>query len=624
MVNSINNVHSIKALARIGLFSAALIGLCSEAHAQVVGAGSSYSSNNGAPTGSIPAPPVVIHNALFAGSRSGEGLESSNRSNPIAFKPHQNTSFAGSRSGEGVGDANRSSPIALTPHQKTSFVGSRSGEGTGDLNRSSPISLTSVKNTLFAGSRSGEPVASNLAKNKPIVITPGHVIMDKGDYARKMTHTGTAAHNGLGAIVAPNAVQADLITANISKITSPSGNKWAVDLYGDHLISFSVNEKTARELFGVSQYSPNGTVQISTDMAKQIISDNVNMSGYRKGDRVTNANGGAIVISDGTHGDHFASNQLVKQVPSSRGSTGSSRNIDELLTTYVAQTQSSEASTMATLLQARNGMAVDQSVLNPVIMQYQSNEDNAADNLKAALNAVESGSANSTLLSDLARQYQMAAANAANNLQQARSLLGANQPASAQLAALSAQSQAYTASILAGLRQAQTHVSTSNPAANTITSVVAQSQASSATIANSLVQARSAVAINQSVSGQLTVAFNQYQISANAAAATLSAVQGEIRNGQASGSPSLVALISQYQAEAASATNALFQARQLVGANQLASNDLTEALNLYQVNENTVMNALTQENSATGNLGVFYPAAITEPPMTPQTITMTY
>ena len=133
------------------------------------------------------------------------------------------------------------------------------------------------------------------------------VIVNKG--------TITAAQGGLVALVAPGVQNSGVINANLGKVSLSSGDKWTLDLYGDRLVSFAVNDQVSatqndfngQRLVGVTNdkngsiQAQGGVVQITANVAKQVVSSAINMDGVIEASSVS-TQGGAIVLDAGDGG----------------------------------------------------------------------------------------------------------------------------------------------------------------------------------------------------------------------------------------------------------------------------------------------------------------------------------
>ncbi len=144
----------------------------------------------------------------------------------------------------------------------------------------------------------------------------GHMVFDQSSNSSHATvvnrGTITAAQGGLVALVAPGVANSGTITANLGKVSLASGDKWTLDLYGDHLVNFAVNDQVASEVTGPdgtgvgvshtgSVFASGGTVELSANVAKGIVSNAINMNGVIEASSVT-SQGGTIILSGGDSG----------------------------------------------------------------------------------------------------------------------------------------------------------------------------------------------------------------------------------------------------------------------------------------------------------------------------------
>ena len=195
----------------------------------------------------------------------------------------------------------------------------------GHLNANGQVVLVNPNGILFAqgaqvnvgglvASTSSITTANAMAGNMVFdqsSSTGTAVIVNKG--------TITAAQGGLVALVAPGVQNSGVITANLGKVSLASGNAWTLDMYGDRLVSFQVNGQTAaavsgtqtdfdgQPLVGVVQdkygsiTASAGQVQLTANVAKQIVSNAINMDGIIEASSVS-TQGGAIVLDGGNSG----------------------------------------------------------------------------------------------------------------------------------------------------------------------------------------------------------------------------------------------------------------------------------------------------------------------------------
>ena len=133
---------------------------------------------------------------------------------------------------------------------------------------------------------------------------PGATVVNRG--------TITAAQGGLVALVAPGVANSGTITATLGKVSLAAGDKWTLDLYGDHLVNFAVNDQVAQTVAGpdgtgagVSHTgtisAAGGKVELSANLAKGIVSNAINMNGIIEASSISTA-GGVINLEAGTGG----------------------------------------------------------------------------------------------------------------------------------------------------------------------------------------------------------------------------------------------------------------------------------------------------------------------------------
>ena len=93
--------------------------------------------------------------------------------------------------------------------------------------------------------------------------------------------TLTVADTGLAALVAPQVANSGTITARLGKVALGSGDSFALDLYGDGLLSLGVSNAVARQLVsngGIIQ-ADGGQVTLTAAAASQVVSSVINMDG---------------------------------------------------------------------------------------------------------------------------------------------------------------------------------------------------------------------------------------------------------------------------------------------------------------------------------------------------------
>ncbi len=121
----------------------------------------------------------------------------------------------------------------------------------------------------------------------------------------------TAADGGLVALIAPGVSNQGVIRANLGRVALASGNAFTLDLYGDKLVSFAVDDKVADRLTDASGRplrafvdqagtieANGGSVILTANAAKSVLDNVINMSGVVRAQAVTQR-GGEIVLHAG-------------------------------------------------------------------------------------------------------------------------------------------------------------------------------------------------------------------------------------------------------------------------------------------------------------------------------------
>lgn len=124
----------------------------------------------------------------------------------------------------------------------------------------------------------------------------------------------TAAPGGLVALVAPAVENAGIIRARLGQVALASGSRFTLDLYGDELVQFAVDDRIAERLTDfrgrplaarVRQAgrveADGGVVQLTASAARALVDDAINMSGYVRAASVGRENG-EIVLRGPEHG----------------------------------------------------------------------------------------------------------------------------------------------------------------------------------------------------------------------------------------------------------------------------------------------------------------------------------
>lgn len=114
----------------------------------------------------------------------------------------------------------------------------------------------------------------------------------------------TVAQAGLAAFVAPNVVNNGTITARLGKVALASGDTFALDMYGDGLMSVAVSNAVAQQLVQNSGHisATGGQVQLTAAAASNIVSLLVNNSGIIEANAAGVGESGEIRLYAAGHG----------------------------------------------------------------------------------------------------------------------------------------------------------------------------------------------------------------------------------------------------------------------------------------------------------------------------------
>ncbi len=174
----------------------------------------------------------------------------------------------------------------------------------GHLNANGQVVLVNPNGILFTKSAQvnvGGLVASTSGISEKNAIA-GKLVFDQGSAAgAKIVNEGhiSAKDGGLVALVAPSVVNNGVITAKLGKVSLAAGDKWTLDLYGDKLVNFAMNDKVVGEVQNSGVISANGgEVQITANVAKDVVNNAINMSGIVEASSVSQQ-GGTIVLDAG-------------------------------------------------------------------------------------------------------------------------------------------------------------------------------------------------------------------------------------------------------------------------------------------------------------------------------------
>ncbi|OOZ40077.1 hypothetical protein BOW53_08970, partial [Solemya pervernicosa gill symbiont] len=142
-------------------------------------------------------------------------------------------------------------------------------------------------------------MAGNLDFNQPGVASGAVVNLG----------TITAAEGGLVALVAPQVENSGTITARLGRVALAAGERFTIDLYGDQLINFAVDEQQLAQLFDAegqpitARVDQSGLVEVaggealfmSAASGKGVLDQLINISGVVRADTVEQ-HGGRIVL----------------------------------------------------------------------------------------------------------------------------------------------------------------------------------------------------------------------------------------------------------------------------------------------------------------------------------------
>ncbi|MBV8168752.1 MAG: filamentous hemagglutinin N-terminal domain-containing protein, partial [Alphaproteobacteria bacterium] len=126
--------------------------------------------------------------------------------------------------------------------------------------------------------------------------------------------TINVAEGGLVALVAPGVANNGVINARLGKVSLASANSFTVDFFGDKLINIAVDDKVTQKMVGpdgqpikaaVSNagkiLADGGTVQITANLAKNVLDQAINMSGIVEARTVAQRQG-KIILGGGENG----------------------------------------------------------------------------------------------------------------------------------------------------------------------------------------------------------------------------------------------------------------------------------------------------------------------------------
>lgn len=133
----------------------------------------------------------------------------------------------------------------------------------------------------------------------------------------------TASNGGLVALVAPGVENEGVIQANLGKVTLASGNVFTLDLFGDQLVTLSIDDKIAEKMLdtegrpvraliqqsGRVQADGGDVVLLTAAAAKDIVDRVINMSGVVSA-RSVSERAGTIVLHGASGGEVHVGGEL--------------------------------------------------------------------------------------------------------------------------------------------------------------------------------------------------------------------------------------------------------------------------------------------------------------------------
>ena len=138
------------------------------------------------------------------------------------------------------------------------------------------------------------------------VLNRDAVIINRGEI--------TARAGGLVALVAPGVENSGVIRAELGRVVLASGNRFTLDLFGDKLITFAVDDKVAARLTDIEGrplkayvnqtgtiVADGGSVLIAASAAKAVLDNVINTSGVVRATSFVQR-GGEIVLNGGDEG----------------------------------------------------------------------------------------------------------------------------------------------------------------------------------------------------------------------------------------------------------------------------------------------------------------------------------
>jgi filamentous hemagglutinin family protein len=182
----------------------------------------------------------------------------------------------------------------------------------GHLNSNGEVVLVNPNGMVFTKDATvnvGGLVASTSGISKANAIA-GKLVFDQGSApCAQISNAGviTAAQGGLVALVSPQVVNRGVITARLGPVALASGDKWALDLYGDNLVKFAVGDTVQGSVTNSGVINASSTisaqtpklVQITANAAADVVSNVINMSGIINADGAQMHDGSVYLFASG-------------------------------------------------------------------------------------------------------------------------------------------------------------------------------------------------------------------------------------------------------------------------------------------------------------------------------------
>ncbi len=113
----------------------------------------------------------------------------------------------------------------------------------------------------------------------------------------------TAADAGLVALIAPNVINDGYIQAKLGKVQLASGDTFALDLYGDGLVSLEASDAVTSQLVRNSGIisANGGQVIMTAAAASEMVNSVINMEGIIEATSVAERNGEIIIFAEGSN-----------------------------------------------------------------------------------------------------------------------------------------------------------------------------------------------------------------------------------------------------------------------------------------------------------------------------------